>query len=97
MAKLLTHQIRVETEEENVTVTIGNDGGVPGGFARSSSIGSSIPGRGHASPMPRAAAVSAPGPLCRSSAERQFRVQMGQATLMRLLFRPLAQLPSNGL
>ena len=28
------HQIDVQTDEELVTVTIGSDGGVPGGFAK---------------------------------------------------------------
>ena len=50
MGKLLTHQIRVETEED-VTVMIGGDGGIPGGFAKFFNR-SSIPGLGRASPTP---------------------------------------------
>ena len=61
MAKLLTHQIRVETEEENVTVMIGNDGGVPGGFAKLFNRVLDC-GAGRASPTPRAP------PTCRSCA-----------------------------
>lgn len=80
MAKLLTHQIRVETEEENVTVTIGNDGGVPGGFAKLFNRVLDSGAWARLSDAARAAYL----PLVRFADQRnQFRVQMGQATLMR--------------
>jgi len=80
LAKLLTHQIRVETEEENVTVTIGNDGGVPGGFAKLFNRVLDSGAWARLSDAARAAYL----PLVRCADQRnQFRVQMGQSTLMR--------------
>ncbi len=80
MAKLLTHQIRVETEEENVTVTIGNDGGVPGGFAKLFNRVLDSGAWARLSDAARAAYL----PLVRFADQRNhFRVQMGQSTLMR--------------
>lgn len=82
MAKALTHthQIRVETDEENVTVSIGGDGGVPGGFAKffNRVIDSLAWAR-----LPEAA-KSAYIVLVRFADHRNhFRVQLGQATLMK--------------
>jgi hypothetical protein len=80
LAKLLTHQIRVETEEENVTVTIGNDAGVPGGFAKLFNRILDSGAWARLSDAARAAYL----PLVRFADQRNhFRVQMGQATLMR--------------
>ncbi len=80
MAKLLTHQIKVETEEENVTVTIGNDGGVPGGFAKLFNRVLDSGAWARLSDAARAAYL----PLVRCADQRNhFRVQMGQSTLMR--------------
>ncbi len=80
MAKLLTHQIRVETEEENVTVTIGNDGGIPGGFAKLFNRVIDSEAWARLSDAGRAAYL----PLVRfADHKNQFRVQIGQATLMK--------------
>ena len=80
MAKLLTHQIRVETEEENVTVMIGSDGGVPGGFAKLFNRVLDCGAWARLSDAARAAYL----PLVRFADQKnQFRVQMGQATLMK--------------
>ncbi len=80
MAKLLTHQIRVETEEENVTVMIGGDGGIPGGFAKFFNRVVDCGAWARLSDAARAAYL----PLVRFADQRNhFRVQIGQAALMK--------------
>src|SRR3954464_4756249 len=80
VAKLLTHQIRVETEEENVTVMIGGDGGVPGGFAKFFNRVIDSQAWARLSDAARAAYI----PLVRFADQRNhFRVQVGQAALMK--------------
>lgn len=80
MGKLLTHQIRVETEEENVTVMIGGDGGIPGGFAKFFNRVVDSAAWARLSDAARAAYL----PLVRFADQRNhFRVGIGQAALMK--------------
>ena len=81
MGKLLTHQIRVETEEENVTVMIGGDSEIPGGFAK---FFNRVVDSGAWGPHLSDAARAAYLPLVRFADQRnQFRVAVGQAALMK--------------
>jgi hypothetical protein len=80
VGKLLTHQIRVETEEENVTVMIGGDGGIPGGFAKFFNRVVDSGAWARLSDAARAAYL----PLVRFADQRNhFRVAVGQAALMK--------------
>lgn len=74
------HHIDVETDEPLVTVTIGSDGGVPGGFAKLFNRVVDSEAWAKLSDAGRAAYV----PLVRFADHRnQFRVKIGRAGLMR--------------
>ncbi|HEX5244382.1 MAG TPA: helix-turn-helix domain-containing protein, partial [Tepidisphaeraceae bacterium] len=74
------HHIDVETDDPFLTVTIGSDGGVPGGFAKL--FNRIIDSESWARLGDAARAVYIP--LVRFADHRnQFRVQMGQAALMK--------------
>ena len=80
MAKLNTHQIRVETESEQVNVTIGEAAAPPGGFAKffnrviDSGVWAGLSDAARAAYMP----------LVRFADHRnQFRVRIGHAGLMK--------------
>lgn len=82
MAKPLTHthQIRVETDEEHVTLMIGGDGGIPGGFAKLFNRVVDSQAWANLSDAARAAYL----PLVRFADHRNhFRVSIGQAGLMK--------------
>ena len=82
MAKQLTHthQITVDTDEENVTVMIGGDGGVPGGFAKLFNRVIDSQAWARLSDAGRAAYL----PMVRFADQRNhFRIQIGQAGLMK--------------
>jgi hypothetical protein len=77
---LSTHQIRVETEADEVNVTIADHGGVAGGFAKffnrviDSGVWADLSDAARAAYMP----------LVRFADHRnQFRIRIGQAALMR--------------
>ncbi|HZL34492.1 MAG TPA: hypothetical protein VFC78_04220, partial [Tepidisphaeraceae bacterium] len=74
------HHIDVQTDEELVTVTIGTDGGVPGGFAKLFNRVIDSQAWAGLSDAGRAAYL----PLVRFADHRnQFRVQVGQAAIMK--------------
>ncbi|MDB5302356.1 MAG: hypothetical protein JWO87_4019, partial [Phycisphaerales bacterium] len=74
------HLIDVRTDEEIVTVTIGNDGGVPGGFAKLFNRVVDSEAWARLSDAGRAAYL----PLVRFADHRnQFRVRVGQAAIMK--------------
>lgn len=80
MGHVHTHQIHVETEEDLVTVQIGGEGSVPGGFAKLFNKVVDTEAWARLSDAARAAYI----PLVRFADHRnQFRVQMGQASLMK--------------
>lgn len=80
MARLHTHNIRVDTHEEQVTVQIGGEGAVPGGFAKLFNRVIDCEAWANLSDAARAAYL----PLVRFADHRnQFRVQIGQAALMK--------------
>src|SRR5438067_12566450 len=80
LGRMQTHQIRVETEEPNVTVMIGGDGGIPGGFAK---FFNRVVDSGAWSRLSDAAR-SAYLPLVRFADQRDhFRVGIGQAAAMK--------------
>jgi hypothetical protein len=74
------HLIDVQTDEEIVTVTIGSDGGVPGGFAKLFNRVIDSEAWARLSDAGRAAYL----PLVRFADHRnQFRVRVGQAAIMK--------------
>lgn len=74
------HHIDVSTHEELVTVTIGSDGGVPGGFAKLFNRVVDSEAWARLSDVARAAYV----PMVRFADHRnQFRVQMGRSAMMK--------------
>lgn len=74
------HLIDVQTDEPLVTVTIGSDGGVPGGFAKLFNRVVDSEAWARLSDAARAVYI----PLVRFADHRnQFRVRMGQASIMR--------------
>ena len=74
------HHIDVQTDEELVTVTIGSDGGVPGGFAKLFNRVVDSEAWARLSDAGRAVYV----PLVRFADHRnQFRVQIGRAGMMK--------------
>jgi hypothetical protein len=74
------HLIDVQTDEEIVTVTIGSDGGVPGGFAKLFNRVVDSEAWARLSDAGRAAYL----PLVRFADHRnQFRVRVGQAAIMK--------------
>ncbi len=74
------HHIDVQTDDELVTVTIGNDGGVPGGFAKL--FNRIVDSEAWAKLSDAARAVYVP--LVRFADHRnQFRVQLGRAGMMK--------------
>lgn len=78
--QLHTHQIRVETAEERVTVQIGGEGSVPGGFAKLFNRVVDSEAWANLSDAARAAYI----PMVRFADHRnQFRVQIGLASLMK--------------
>ncbi|HEX8911729.1 MAG TPA: hypothetical protein VF796_05175 [Humisphaera sp.] len=80
MSRLHTHNIRVETPEERVTVQIGGEGSVPGGFAKLFNRVVDSEAWANLSDAARAAYI----PLVRFADHRnQFRIQIGQASLMK--------------
>lgn len=80
MGAVHTHQIRVETAEELVTVQIGGEGSVPGGFSKLFNRVIDSEAWANLSDAGRAAYI----PLVRFADHRnQFRVQIGQASLMK--------------
>jgi hypothetical protein len=80
VGQLHTHQIQVETEEEFVTVQIGGEGSVPGGFAKFFNRVIDSEAWARLSDAGRAAYL----PLVRFADNRnQYRVQIGQAALMK--------------
>lgn len=80
MAPVHTHQIRVETAEERVTVQIGGEGSVPGGFAKLFNRVVDSEAWAKLSDAGRAAYI----PMVRFADHRnQFRVQIGLASLMK--------------
>lgn len=80
MGPVHTHQIRVDTEEELVTVQIGGEGSVPGGFAKLFNRVIDSEAWAHLSDAGRAAYI----PMVRFADHRnQYRVQIGQAALMK--------------
>ncbi|QOV89462.1 helix-turn-helix domain-containing protein [Humisphaera borealis] len=79
-APLHSHQIRVDTAEELVTVQIGGEGSVPGGFAKFFNRVVDSEAWAHLSDAGRAAYI----PMVRFADHRnQYRVQIGQASLMK--------------
>jgi hypothetical protein len=80
VGQLHTHQIHVETEEDLVTVQIGGEGSVPGGFAKLFNRVVDTQAWARLSDAARAAYI----PMVRFADHRnQFRVQIGQAGLMK--------------
>ena len=80
MGTVHTHQIRVETPEERVTVQIGGEGTVPGGFAKLFNRVIDSEAWARLSDAGRAAYL----PLVRFADHRNaYRVQIGQAGLMK--------------
>ena len=74
------HHIDVQTDEELVTVTIGSDGGVPGGFAKLFNRVVDSEAWARLSDAARAVYV----PLVRFADHRnQFRIQIGRAAMMK--------------
>src|SRR5258707_86754 len=74
------HHIDVQTDEPIVTVTIGNDGGVPGGFAKLFNRVVDSAAWARLSDAARAVYI----PLVRFADHRnQFRVKIGQAAIMK--------------
>jgi len=74
------HHIDVQTDQELVTVTIGSDGGVPGGFAKLFNRVVDSEAWARLSDAARAVYV----PLVRFADHRgQFRVQIGRAAMMK--------------
>jgi hypothetical protein len=74
------HHIDVQTNEELVTVTIGSDGGVPGGFAKLFNRVVDSQAWARLSDVARAAYI----PMVRFADHRnQFRVQIGRAGMMK--------------
>lgn len=74
------HLIDVKTDEEIVTVTIGSDGGIPGGFAKLFNRVVDSEAWARLSDAARAAYL----PLVRFADHRnQFRVQLGRAAMMK--------------
>lgn len=80
MGQVHTHQIRVDTEDDLVTVQIGGEGSVPGGFAKLFNRVIDSEAWARLSDAGRAAYI----PLVRFADQRnQYRIQMGQASLMK--------------
>jgi hypothetical protein len=80
VGQIQTHQIRVDTEEDLVTVQIGGEGSVPGGFAKFFNRVIDSEAWARLSDAGRAAYM----PLVRFADHRnQYRVQIGQAALMK--------------
>ena len=80
MGQLQTHQIRVETEDDLVTVQIGGEGSVPGGFAKFFNRVVDSEAWARLSDTARAAYI----PMVRFADHRnQYRVQIGLAALMK--------------
>jgi hypothetical protein len=74
------HHIDIQTDEELVTVSIGSDGGVPGGFAKLFNRVVDSEAWARLSDAARAAYL----PLVRFADHRnQFRVQLGRAAMMK--------------
>src|SRR5205823_8603178 len=74
------HHIDVQTDEPIVTVTIGTDGGVPGGFAKLFNRVVDSEAWARLSDAARAVYV----PLVRFADHRnQFRIQIGRAAMMK--------------
>jgi hypothetical protein len=75
-----THQIHVQTDEDLVTVQIGGEGSVPGGFAKLFNRVVDTQAWARLSDAARAAYI----PLVRFADHRnQYRIQIGQAALMK--------------
>ena len=80
MGHLHTHQISVQTDEDLVTVQIGGEGSVPGGFAKLFNRVIDSEAWARLSDAGRAAYI----PLVRFADHRnQYRIQIGQAALMK--------------
>ncbi|MDB5297190.1 MAG: hypothetical protein JWO31_3173 [Phycisphaerales bacterium] len=80
MGQLHTHQISVQTDEDQVTVQVGGEGTVPGGFAKLFNRVVDSEAWARLSDAGRAAYI----PLVRFADHRnQYRIQIGQAALMK--------------